>query len=201
MNRAIASTILGACIALAAMVPPPPALAQVPVMPQPPAQPVPPGPPVRPAPAPQPAADPRLAQLRAALERANLRVGDVAVTDATTQRPHWWGHVGAEYTQPSARAVYDQAHKIWWAMITVLAQEPPGAVMCACQSWNKYVIQVLVEVGHYSAFLKSYQAARTDAERTSAFDQLDTGVSARVFDLERRQFVDVKDFVNKNYTR
>jgi hypothetical protein len=130
--------------------------------PPPPAQPQPPmQQPVQPplSPVPPPPADPRLAQVRTAVERLGQKVLDGA------------------------------------------SEPPDTTVLVNGQVWNRFIINQFVKARDYATFLSSYQAARNDAERARAFDVLWDTTKYSVFDIERGQYVDARDFSNKNFTR
>ncbi|MGQ0571084.1 MAG: hypothetical protein ACT4P5_16405 [Armatimonadota bacterium] len=195
MKRAMIAATAVVLLVLVATVPFRPALAQAPVMPQPPAQPA---PPVQPA----PAGDPRVAQVRAAVERLGQRVLDVALVRQTTGNSAWIVVTPAAYSQPSFDAVFKQAQIVWWGTWGVVSTDPQETTLLVHgQAWNRYVIYQIVSLKDYAAFLSAYQAARTDPERTTVFKTLQDRTSYSVFDLDRGQFADAKDFSNKNFTR
>lgn len=84
-------------------------------------------------------------------------------------------------------------------MVGVLAQEPPATIMVSSQVWNKYLLQIWTDIARYNTFLSIYRTAKNDSERNLAFNALSARL--RVYDTERRQWVDFKDFTDKNFTR
>jgi hypothetical protein len=198
---------LAACVAVAVTMMafsgglPAPAWGQVP---QPPAQPQPPmQPPAQPlSPAPPTPADPRLAQVRSAVERLGQKVLDVAIVRQTSGNVGWIVVTPAAYGQPSFEAVFRQAQTVWWGTWGTASAEPPDTtILVNGQVWNRFIINQFVKARDYATFLSSYQAARNDADRARVFDVLWDTTSYSVFDMERRQYVDAKDFSNKNFTR
>jgi hypothetical protein len=106
-------------------------------------QPQPPGPqPQQPQPpGPPPAAttaDPRLAQVKAALERQGMRVLEVITIPQRGASVGGWGVVTqAAYAQPSYQAISKQALDVWWVMYGVFSQEPAGKRLVAAQAWSR----------------------------------------------------------------
>lgn len=60
-----------------------------------------------------PAADPRLAQIKAKLEKEGLRVLDVTLQRTSDNDPQWAAFTAARYAQPGWPVVMDQAFVIW----------------------------------------------------------------------------------------
>ena len=165
-----------------------------------PSQPAPPGPPQRSGTPQPPAVDPRLAQIKAELEKQGMRVLEVTYLPLDKESPaHWFAYTPADYAQPDGRSVLNQGVKVWWVMVAVLAQEPPATILVSSQVWNKYILQLFLDIARYSTFLSNYRAAKNDSERNAAFNAL--SAKLRVWDSERQQWADIKDFMNKNFTR
>lgn len=160
-----------------------------------------------PAPAPQPfqpqpppPADPRVAQIRAGLEQQGLRVLQVGFLPARgNELPRWYAETAASYAKPDYGPVAMQALVVWGVMYNVLSQDPPNTVCIADQTWTKYSILFFVQLGSLRAFADGYRAATTETAKAQALQSLFRAAQFRVYDNERRQFVDEKDFVNKNF--
>jgi hypothetical protein len=145
--------------------------------------------------------DPRIPQVRAAVERQGQRVLEVAATRHREGYRIWIVYTTASYAQPSVAKVVADASSVWWATWGVVSTDPPDTDMVSAQVWSKYVIGMSVTNQVYSTFLSAYRAATTDAQRSAAFDELLKKSYINIFDLEARQGVDTKDFINKNFTR
>lgn len=171
---------------------------------QPGEQPVPPalpGAPAQPT-TPAPVGDPRVAQIQAELEQRGMRVMEVGQSPAqANEPPSWYAVVAAAYAQPSGNVVLQQAFDVWAVLYRALAQEDPRTIIRAGEAWGKYVIILSTRLGDLNSFMSQSQAAPSDQERQHLLEEfLKTGVGLRVFDVEQQQFVDEKDFVNKNFS-
>ena len=172
-----------------------PAAAQFPVAPVQPQQPVQPQPSV-----PAQNTDPRVAQLKAALDRQGIRTTEVGFTPATASGPGlWYAVTPAAYARPSFNVCIKQAMDVWWVMYNVVGQDPPAKTMIHGQTWNRYEIHVMIKIGTYRDFLATYRAAQSDEQRRNAFEWVYDQATIRVWDLEQRRFADTKDFVTKNF--
>jgi hypothetical protein len=170
------------------------ALAQFPLLPGP--SPSPGGP--QPTPSPT---DPRAAQIRAGMEKQGLRVLEIYSRQTRENETQWWAETAANYAQPSGPMVVGQALKMWVAMYEVLARDAPTTVLSNGQLWTKYSLIFHARLGAFATLVSQYNAAKTDGERQQAFETFFRTVNFRVYDNERRQFVDDKDFINKNFTQ
>ena len=90
---------------------------------------------------------------------------------------------------------------MWAAMYEPLKQEGGKTYLSVSQVWTKYSIVFHSRLSDLTTFVQVYQAARSDAERAEAFNALLRQVLFAVWDNERGQQVDQKDFMNKNFTR
>jgi hypothetical protein len=158
-------------------------------------------PPTQPSTPAQPAADPRLAQIRQWLEAKGFRVLEVESRRTSAGDAQWWTETAARYAQPTGDKVIDQAFFIWAAMYEPLKQEDGRTYLSGSQLWTKYKIIFHARLSELTAFVQAYQAARSDAERGQAVSTLLGQALFAVFDVERGQQVDQKDFINKNFTR
>ena len=150
---------------------------------------------------PPPAADPRLAQIRRGLEAKNLRVLEVELKRTNDGDPQWWTETAANYGQPGRDKVLEQAFTMWGAMYEVLTQDNPRSLLSVSQLWTKYSIIFHSRLSALTTFVKAFQAARSDEERNQAFNAFIREARIAIWDNERGQMVDQKDFVNKNFTR
>lgn len=145
-------------------------------------------------------ADPRIAQIKAGLEKAGLKVLDVGFQPAQGANPPFWAAITeAKYAQPSSEALLRQGFTIWAVMYDVLNKEDPRAVLVGGQVWTKYALLLAVSIGDTTIFVRAYQAAKSDAERNRAVETFLKAASFSVYDLQKQQFVDQKDFINKNF--
>ncbi|MGH2360966.1 MAG: hypothetical protein ACRDGM_10570 [bacterium] len=150
---------------------------------------------------PAPAADPRLAQIRQGLESKGLRVLEVELHRLRDGDTQWWAETATAYAQPSREKVLEQTFTIWGVMYETVGQDDLQAILAASQVWTKYSIVFRSRMAGLIAFVKAYQAARSDAERDQAFNAFIREVRVLIWDRERNQAVDQKDFINKNFTR
>jgi hypothetical protein len=155
--------------------------------------------PTPPPPQPQaPAVDPRAAQIKTGLEQAGLKVHDIIVRRTGKGEPNWVA-ITAQYAQPNWAAVKQQEFLIWGVMYPPLAGDPPVTILTAVHVWNKYAIRFHATVANIATLVKDYRGAVTDAERRLVFDKFFGTVLFDVIDVERNEFVDIKDFTNKNF--
>jgi hypothetical protein len=151
-------------------------------------------------PQPTPPSDPRAAQIKAGLEQQGLRVLQVGFLPAKdNQLPRWYAETAANYPRPAYGPVAQQALLIWAVMYNVVGQDPPQTILIGDQSWSKYSFLFAVQIGTLKQFADAFQRAATDNDRQRALQFLFRAAEFRVYDNERRQFVDEKDFVNKNF--
>jgi hypothetical protein len=142
----------------------------------------------------------RLATIKAGLEREGLKVLEVRYTPVDRNGPaYWFGVTATTYSQPNWPAVAKQALVTWLVMNESTASDPPESMLMSAQVWTKYMIQIGQQNKLVSEFAAALKAARTDAEKNAAVNKVLGRFLVRVFDLERNQFVDAKDFVNKNF--
>src|SRR3990172_2998415 len=175
-----------------------------PASPQPAPHPAPhPAPQPAPHPAPAPAGDQRVAQIKANLERGGLRVLGLDFKPAQGNNPPaWFITTAANYAQPSFSAMFTQAFSVWGAAFEVVTRESPETVLFTGQHWSKYLMIFVTQVKHLTTFATSMNAAGNDEGRKkTAFETFLQTLDFRVYDIERQQYVDQKDFVNKNFTR
>ncbi len=191
-RRGLLAVAVLAVLAVIICVAAPAAFAQIPFPPaQQPAQPIPP-----------PARDPRLDQVRQHLERQGLKVHDVRFQLEPRVRPRWIAITQANYAQPSFDRITQQAYMIWNALYAVLGdREPPTTLYTSVQVWNKYAIGQQVQVNHLATLVNALRAARTPQEQQQAHQAFYGTIEFYVIDAESGQFVDEKDFVNKNFAR
>jgi len=144
--------------------------------------------------------DQRLARIKAGLEREGLRVLEVRYLPADQRGPaYWYGVTSAAYSQPNWPAVAKQALVSWLVINETIAPDPANTMLMSGQVWTKWMIQIGQENGQVAQFAAALKAAKTDAEKNAAVNKVLARFLVRIFDLERNQFVDVKDFVNKNF--
>ena len=158
-------------------------------------------PPTQPGTPAQPAVDPRLAQIRRGLEAKNLRVLELELKRTSDGDPQWWTETAANYSQPGRDKVLEQTFTMWGAMFEVLNQEDAKTLLSVSQLWTKYSIIFHSRLSALATFAKAFQAARSDSERTEAYNVFIRQAGVAVWDNERGQQVDQKDFVNKNFTK
>ncbi len=185
---------------------PPPGPSQPPMVP--PAAPPqnPPGAlPVQPPVGPTQPADPRHTQIKAQLEQKGLRVFEVGSNPAKTDSPPTvFAIVEANYPQPAFAPVLQLAFTVWEVLLPLVTVDSPEAaqtVLIAGEAWNKYLLVVRATVNDLGTFIKSLQAAGSDEQRQQATQAFLQTVRFRVYDTERQQFVDEKDFIDKNFAK
>ncbi|MGQ0551273.1 MAG: hypothetical protein ACT4PY_16560, partial [Armatimonadota bacterium] len=111
----------------------------------------------------------------------------------------WWVDAFANYAQPNSEVMGVLAGTIWAGQYSVLAGEPPATILSGGQMWTKYEFIYQTRLGNFATLVARLQAAGTDEDRQRAINVFVQTVRFRIYDLERRQFVDEKDFVNKTY--
>ena len=158
-------------------------------------------PPTQPSTPAQPAVDPRVAQIRQWLEAKGFRVIEVEWRRRSSGDPQWWTETAARYAQPSGDKVIDQAFFMWAAMYEFVKQDDARTYLSTSQLWTKYLIVLHVRLSQLTAYVNAHRAAGSDAERSQAYNTFLSQATIAVFDVERGQQVDEKDFANKNFTR
>jgi len=144
-------------------------------------------------------ADPRADQVKAALEKQGFKVFAVSLGLVEGKEPQWLAQTAARYAQPNWRDVNAQAFAIWGALYEVAAKDPPPTWFSGIQVWAKYGIAIHVRLEHLTALVNDLSAAKTDAEKQTAFDKFVPKTLVKFYDYERREFIDYKDFLNKNF--
>ena len=150
--------------------------------------------------APAPPADPRAAQIKAALEKDGMKVLEVYLIRNADNEPQWVALTAARYAQPNSQNMLSQAFAIWGALYDAAAKDPQQTWFTGMQVWSKYGIATHVRLEHLTTLVNDLRDAKTDPEKKAAFDKFFPRTSLKVWDYERKEFVDVKDFVNKNFT-
>jgi hypothetical protein len=144
--------------------------------------------------------DARARQIKAGLEQRGMRVHEILIRPAQGRDPAYWASLTAAlYATPTAGRTLEQAANTWEVMNAVLTQEPPTTVMIAAQVWNTYILNFLVSRQDWGVFAQAWTGATTDDQRRQAGQQLIRAMRFTVFDMQRQQFIDQKDFVNKNF--
>jgi len=147
----------------------------------------------------KPGADPRGPQVKAALEKLGYKVEDVGFRAQKGSDPTLWiALTAAKYAALTATNVLEQGLNVWIGISGVIGNEK--AVLIGGQVWTKYVIEMHQSNDKVRAFLGAWEAAKTDDDRKKAVDGVLGRFTIAVFDLEKGQYVDAKDFVNKNFT-
>jgi hypothetical protein len=160
-----------------------------------------------PQPSPQaPAADTRAVRIKAGLEAKQLKVYGTGVMRGTgfmggSEVDLFYATVAATYAQPTFDKVEVLALEVWGTMYDVLSKEPPMSILSGSQVWTKYGLVLQTRVGDITTVVSAWQAAKSDEEKKRAYQTFLESVRWRVYDYEKEQFVDQKDFVNKNFTR
>jgi hypothetical protein len=149
------------------------------------------------------AQDPRIGQMKGAIERTGVRVLDAGVSADTgfggERVPGWWVNTAATYARPSYRDVFGQLTTVASAMHDVLANQPPAEIFSVGQIWTKYNIIGRVRRADVTTLLSTLRSASSQQARDAALRRFFDGARWRVLDIERQQWVDVPDFVNKNF--
>jgi hypothetical protein len=145
-------------------------------------------------------ADPRARQIKAGLEQRGMKVYDILIRPAQGRDPAFWASLTAAlYAAPNVGRTMDQAANTWEVMNGVLAQEPPTTILIAAQVWNKYILNFMVSRQDWGVFIQAWTSATNDDQKGQAGRALIKAMRFTVFDMERQQFIDQKDFVNKNF--
>jgi hypothetical protein len=111
----------------------------------------------------------------------------------------FFANVAADYAQPTSNRIGQQAVNIWLSMHSALPQEPSASILSGGQVWTKYGLILQTRIGDLTTLLAHLRTADTQSARDQAFTVFNRSVRFRVYDFERRQFVDEKDFVGKNF--
>lgn len=147
----------------------------------------------------QPGADPRGVQIKAALEKMGYKVHDIGLQAAKGNNPAvWFALTEANYAALTTPNAVEQGLNIWVGVSGVIGSD--NAVLVGGQRWNKYVIEMAQSNEKVRQFLTAWNAAKSNAEKSKALEIVLGKFRLAVFDLEKNQYVDVKDFVNKNFT-
>lgn len=147
----------------------------------------------------KPGADPRGPQVKSALEKLGYKVEDVGFRAAKGNDPALWvALTAAKYAALTASNVLEQGLNIWIGISGVIGAD--NAVLIGGQVWTKYIIEMHQSNEKMRAFSAAWEAAKTDDDRKKALDLVLGRFTIAVFDLEKGQYVDAKDFVNKNFT-
>ncbi len=153
-------------------------------------------------PPPQPAGDPRVDQIKRNLEQQGIKVVDVRFTQAKDNRPPAWSAiVAANYAQPSFEKVGGLAFFTFGTMFGAAQQDPPATTLFSGQIWTKYQIIFITTMSDTTRFAAAMRAAGSDREKQQAVSAFLDTWKFGVYDTERGQFVDQKDFMSKNFTR
>jgi len=149
--------------------------------------------------------DTRSAQIKSTLEGKGFRVLEVGFFPTKDGKPPFVAAVvEADYAQPSGDAVLRQAFGVWDVLFHSLTMDSPEVtqtVLLVGERWTKYVLYLGVRVEAAANYLKSVQAAGSDEQKQAAFQTFLEAIQFSVFDAERQEFVDQKDFRNKNFTQ
>ena len=161
-----------------------------------------------PQPSPQaPAADARASRIKAALEAKQLTVRGTGLIRSTgfyqggSEVDLFYADVAATYAQPTFEKVETLALTIWEAMYSVVAKEAPATILSGAQVWTKYGVVMQTRVSEITTVVNAWNAAKSDEEKKRAYETFLDSIRWRVYDYEKGQFVDQKDFINKNFTR
>ena len=191
----------------------------LPTVAPPTAAPSPPVTPAGPSPQPTPAAEPtstlpiarptpsdaRSAQIKTTLQGKGFQVLEVAFIPARDGKPSFLAAiVEADYAQPSGEVVLRQAFGVWDVLfhsLTIDSPEVAAMVLMVGERWTKYVMYLGVRVEDAASYLKSVQAAGSDEQKQEVLQTFLRAIQFSVFDVERQEFVDLKDFTNKNFTQ
>lgn len=145
-------------------------------------------------------ADEKAARIKAALEREGLTVVSLKFLPADQDGPpHWFAYTQANYPRPNWPDVAQHALRSWLAVNGVAAGDDPKTMIFSGQVWTKYVVQLGQRNEAVSQFAAALRTAGSDADRNRAAQVVLKRFLVRIYDVERDRFVDVKDFVNKNF--
>ncbi|MGQ0571080.1 MAG: hypothetical protein ACT4P5_16385 [Armatimonadota bacterium] len=188
-----------------------PAPPVVPLQPVPPEQPAVPTPPAIPpvgSPGPpqgQPGTQDAVAIIKARLEQFGYRVLEATYKPAAGDQPAILAAVTeASYPQPSGNAVFAQAFAIWSVLAEAVAADSDEALktmLVAGQMWTKYIIYLALPAGPFKTFQTAAAASPDDEGRMEALKRLQPHLRSAILDTETGQYVDEKDFVNKNFVQ
>jgi hypothetical protein len=148
--------------------------------------------------------EPQLSRVKSSIEQAGYRVLGVgramnAGFFGGAEVPVWWVDTAANYARPSNEAASRQAMTSIGAMYDVLSSEGASTIFSAGQTWTKYNIITQARRGDVTTLLNALRNAGSDDEKRAAFAAFHSNVRFRVYDLEKQQWVDQQDFVNKNF--
>ncbi|MDQ7842437.1 MAG: hypothetical protein QN141_03425 [Armatimonadota bacterium] len=139
-------------------------------------------------------------RIKAALEREGLAVVEVTFLPADREGPpHWFALTRAAYLRPNWPDVAQHALRAWLAVNGVVGGDDPQTIIFSSQLWTKYVVQLGQQNEKISEFARALRAARSDADRDRAALIVLKRFRVRIYDVEAQRFLDVKDFVNKNF--
>lgn len=142
------------------------------------------------------------AQIKGRLEKAGLTVFGVEwLATSEEHRPYWVTDTPALYVRPSSQAVLHQTLLIWGHTYETVASEDAETAISARQTWTKYSIVTNVRLKWLHEYVAATRQAKSDAERQQALRTLFTRHWESVWDIERRQWADSKDFVNKFFVK
>ena len=147
----------------------------------------------------QPGADPRGVQIKAALVKMGYKVHDIGFQAAKgNNAAAWIVLTAANYAALTTPNIAEQGLNIWVGISGVIGAD--NATLVGGQVWTKYVIEMAQTNEKVRQFVSAWNAAKTDADKKKALEIALGRFRLAVFDLERNQYVDVKDFANKNFT-
>jgi len=139
-------------------------------------------------------------RIKAALEREGLAVVEIIFLPADKDGPpHWFAITRAAYLRPNWPDVAQHALRAWLAVNSVVGGDDPQTIIFSGQLWTKYVVQLGQQNEKVSEFARALRAAKSDADRDRAALIVLKRFRVRIFDVEAQRFLDVKDFVNKNF--
>jgi len=139
-------------------------------------------------------------RIKAALEREGLAVVELIFLPADKEGPpHWFAMTRAGYLQPNWPDVAQHALRAWLAVNSVVGGDDPKTMIFSGQVWTKYVVQLGQQNEKVSEFARALRAAKSDADRNRAAQGVLKRFLVRIWDIEAQRFLDVKDFVNKNF--
>ena len=146
--------------------------------------------------------DPRVGQIKAELEKAGFKVFEVGFASERPNRaPAWAAVTAATYATPTQEAMLKQAFNVWDVLYKAVSKDNPKTILFSGQVWTKYMMVLALALGDATAFVSSVGAAKSEDEKTQALRTLVRQIRFEVMDLERQQFVDRKDFINKNFSK
>ncbi len=141
-------------------------------------------------------------QAKADLEGQGFKVYELGfIPGEGNKLPVWYADVGANYSQPNGGRMLNMAFSVWAILHRIGAKEPPQTMLVNGQVWTKYVLILGAPLGGYDRLLTSLRTAGSDADKKKVVNAFLETISFRVYDMEKRQLVDQKDFINKNFTQ